>query len=349
MAESLGVVALKNTVTFAVLAGIVLVGLLFAHPNGKVMADQSSDGKSIFLLNCSACHRANGEGGGPYPPLAKNSEVNAIDSAALIQTVLNGRTGPITVNGTQYGGNMPSWRNDLSDAQIAAVLSYVRSAWGNSAPAVSADQVAAARAPVALSGEALFATHCAACHQANGQGTDVFPPLAANPAVTAADPSAMIAVIANGRSGPLVVNGKTYNATMPTWKGQLTDADIAAVATYVRSAWGNGASAVTEEEVAAAGSPVSVQVGAAVFAKNCAACHGASGAGGIGPALAENPRVNVTDATPMLVTILQGRNVMPSWRGQLPAADIAAVATFIRSSWGNAEGPVTTQQVMAIK
>lgn len=340
---------MKNKAALVLLAGMVIFGLILARPNGRVMADQTPDGKAIFLLNCSACHHANGEGGGPYPPLAKNPAVSAVDSAALIQIVLNGRTGPITVNGTQYGGNMPSWRNELSDAQIAAVLSYVRSAWGNSGPAVSADQVAAARAPAAMSGEALFGIHCATCHQSSGKGTDIFPPLADNPVVTAADPSAMIAVIVNGRHGPLAINGKTYDGTMPTWKGQLTNADIASVATYVRSAWGNNASPVTEEEVAAAGSPVSVQVGAAVFAKNCAACHGANGTGGVGPALAENQHVNVTDATPMLTTILQGRGMMPSWRGQLADGDIAAVATFIRSSWGNNAGPVTTEQVEAIK
>jgi cbb3-type cytochrome c oxidase subunit III len=225
----------------------------------------------------------------------------------------------------------------------------VRSAWHNSAPAVSADQVAAARAPEALSGEALFAAKCATCHQPSGQGTAVFPPLAANPVVTASDPNAMIAVIVNGRTGPLNVNGKTFNGQMPTWKGQLSNSDIASVATYVRSAWGNNASGVTEDQVAAAGSPVSAQVGAGVFAKNCAACHGANGQGGIGPALAENPHVNIANPTAMLTTILQGRNVMPSWRGQLSASDIASVATFIRSSWGNRVGAVTVQEVTAIK
>ena len=143
------------------------------------MGAQPPDGKAVFALNCAACHQANGKGGGPYPPLAGNPDVNAVDSAALIQTVLNGRTGPITVNGTQYGGNMPSWRG-LSDGDLAAVLTYVRSAWNNSAPAVSADQVAAARAPVAMSGEALFAEHCATCHQSSGHGTDAYPPLAGN-------------------------------------------------------------------------------------------------------------------------------------------------------------------------
>lgn len=332
-----------------VLAGVIVTGLSLADFGTRAMGAQAPDGRAIFLVNCAVCHQPTGQGGGPYPPLAGNSEVNAVDSAALIQTVLNGRTGPITVNGKQYGGNMPSWRGQLSNAEVAAVLTYVRTAWHNGAPAVSEDQVAAARAPEALSGPALFAAKCATCHQPSGQGTEIYPPLAGNPVVTAADPSAMIAVIVNGRTGPLSVNGKTFNSQMPTWKGQLSDADIATVATYVRSAWGNNASPVTEEQVAAAGSPVSVQVGASIFAKNCSACHGANGAGGIGPALAGNPHVNINDPTKMLSTILRGQNQMPSWRGQLSAGDIAAVATFVRSSWGNSAPAITIQDVTAIK
>lgn len=341
---------MSNAVRLAYFAGFVVLIVTFAvfHFNGKVMGAQASDGKSIFLTNCSACHGANGQGGGPFPPLAGNAAVTAADTGGIIQIVLNGRTGPLTVNGAQYGGNMPAWR-DLSDADIAAVLTYIRSAWNNSAPAVSADQVAAARAPVAMTGEALFATHCATCHQTAGQGTAAFPPLAGNAVVTSADPSAMIAVIVNGRSGPLDVNGKTFNGTMPTWKGQLTNADIASVATYVRSAWGNAASPVTEDQVAAAGAPVSAQVGASIYAKNCAACHGAGGVGGVGPALAGNPHVNIDNPNVMLTTIVQGRDLMPSWRGQLAASDIAAVATFIRSSWGNRAPGVTVKDVLAIK
>lgn len=340
---------MKIYVRLVVVAGIVVTGLILASSHGKVMGAQPPDGKSIFLVNCAVCHQATGQGGGPYPPLAGNPDVNQVDSANLIQTVLNGRTGPITVNGSQYGGNMPSWRGQLSNDQIAAVLTYVRTAWHNSAPAVSEDQVAEARAPEALSGAELFAVKCSTCHQSVGQGTDTYPPLAGNPVVTASDPTAMIGVIVNGRTGPISVNGKTFNSQMPTWKGQLTDASIAAVATYIRSAWGNTASPVTEEQVAAIGSPVSIQVGASVYAKNCAACHQANGTGGVGPALAGNPHVNIGNATNMLTTILQGRNQMPSWRGQLAASDIAAVATFIRSSWGNNAGPVTVTDVNVIK
>ncbi len=89
------------------IAGIAFAGLILADHGSRVMGAQPLDGKAIFLLNCAVCHQATGRGGGPFPPLAGNPDVNQVDSAALIQTVLNGRTGPITVNGAQYGGNMP--------------------------------------------------------------------------------------------------------------------------------------------------------------------------------------------------------------------------------------------------
>jgi cbb3-type cytochrome c oxidase subunit III len=139
---------------------------------------------------------------------------------------------------------------------------------------------------------------------------------------------------------------------MPTWKGQLSNADIAAVATYVRSAWGNKASAVTEQEVAAAGPSVSTVVGASIYSARCVACHKANGGGGQGgmfPALAGNAHVTSADPKDLLATISHGRNMMPSWKGQLSAGDIAAVATYIRSAWGNKAGPVTEADVAAVK
>jgi cbb3-type cytochrome c oxidase subunit III len=339
---------LKSRNTLVVLA-VGVFGILTLVNFGSKSAPAQSDGKAIFVAKCAACHQANGQGLGPFPPLAGNPDVTKADSSNIVAIVLNGRTGPITVNGKQYGGNMPAWRGQLSNAQIASVLTYIRSAWSNKAPAVSEDQVAAASAPKALSGSALFATKCATCHQAAGQGTDAFPPLAGNPVVNAADPKPMIAIIVNGRSGPLTVSGKTFNGTMPTWKGQLTNADIAAVASYVRSAWGNTASAVTEQQVATAGAPVSQEVGASVYVTHCATCHDASGKGGAGPALAGDAFVTGSDPTAMIKTIEQGRNLMPSWRGQLSASDIAAVATYVRSAWGNKASAVSPADVTAIK
>jgi mono/diheme cytochrome c family protein len=65
--------------------------------------------------------------------------------------------------------------------------------------------------------------------------------------------------------------------------------------------------------------------------------------------LAGNAHVNAAAPGPMLGTIEHGKGVMPSWKGQLSAADIAAVATYIRSAWGNKGGPVGESDVAAIK
>ncbi len=342
-----------NRIKFALIAGIGVTVLASVHFGGAAVATASGpDGKAIFAAKCAACHQATGLGGGPYPPLAGNADVTADDTSALITTVLNGRSGPITVNGRSFSGTMPTWRGQLSNAEIAAVLTYIRSAWTNRAAVVTEDQVAAAAAPKALSGASLFATKCATCHQANGQGTAIYPPLAGNPDVTADDPKGMIATIVNGRSGELKVNGKTFNGRMPTWKGTLSNAEIAAAATYVRSAWGNRASGVTEQQVAAAGSAVYIAIGASIFAKNCAGCHsgnGQGGGGGMFPALAGNAHVTADNPAGILGTIEHGRGLMPAWRGQLSAGDIAAVVTYIRSSWGNKAGAVTEQDVSAVK
>ena len=64
-----------------------------------------------------------------------------------------------------------------------------------------------------------------------------FPPLARN-AVVAGDPVKVIHIVKYGLTGPVVVAGKTFNGMMPAWSPQLSDADIAAAITYVRSSWG---------------------------------------------------------------------------------------------------------------
>jgi cbb3-type cytochrome c oxidase subunit III len=327
-------------------AALTAIGTL----NGGVARAAAPDGKAIFAAKCSACHQATGLGGGPFPPLAGNPDVLSADTSGILNTVLNGRSGPIKVNGRTYGGAMPAWKGQLTNAELAAVLTYVRSAWGNKAAVISEDQVAAASAPMALSGAQIFAAKCATCHQAHGQGSSTIPPLAGNPDVAAADPKGMIATIVNGRSGPITVNGTTYNGKMPTWKGTLSNADIATVATYVRSAWGNSASGVTEQQVASAGPAVASFVGASIFKSKCAGCHQANGqGGGLFPALAGNKTVNAADPSSIIGTVEHGRNLMPSWKGQLSAADIAAVLTYVRSAWGNSAGPVTESDVASAK
>ena len=92
---------------------------------------------------------------------------------------------------------------------------------------------------------------CFACHQENGQGNPPQnPPLAGSEWVLEPDPSRIIRIVLDGLSGPIQVKGAGYNGTMPPWRNDLNDEDIAQVLTYVRKAWGNKASAVKPEQVA---------------------------------------------------------------------------------------------------
>jgi len=190
---------MKVSAKFFVLA--VVAAMLFAvlRSHGTSAATPVLDGKAIFAARCASCHQVTGAGGGPFPPLAGNSDVTAADTSALIGTVLNGKTGPIAINGVQYSGAMPAWKGQLTNAEVAAVLTYIRSAWTNKAPSVSEDQVALVAKPVMLSGADIFAAKCAACHQVNGQGSEKYPPLDGNPHVVLTDPNDVVATIVNGR------------------------------------------------------------------------------------------------------------------------------------------------------
>jgi ubiquinol-cytochrome c reductase cytochrome b subunit len=100
-------------------------------------------------------------------------------------------------------------------------------------------------------GAPVFASNCASCHGAQGQGTPgVFPPLANNPVVTG-DANKVIGIVVGGLHGQISVGGQSYNGMMPAWKGTLTNKQIADVITYIRTSLGNNkASAVTEAQVA---------------------------------------------------------------------------------------------------
>ena len=106
---------------------ILLALLLIVH--GAVRAD----GKALFARNCAACHQATGKGiPGAFPALAGNGFVQG-EAGQVAAVLLKGR------------GGMPDFSPTLSDADIAEVLSFVRSAWGNQAAALDAQEVAALR------------------------------------------------------------------------------------------------------------------------------------------------------------------------------------------------------------
>jgi mono/diheme cytochrome c family protein len=103
-------------------------------------------GRQVFGIYCSACHQSTGMGSpGQFPPLAGSEWVLAQGPNRIIRVVLNGFTGPVEVKGQQFNNTMTPFRDSLSDEEIAAVLTYVRSEWGNNAPEVVVEQVKAIR------------------------------------------------------------------------------------------------------------------------------------------------------------------------------------------------------------
>lgn len=101
-------------------------------------------GKKVYDQYCLVCHQADGKGvPNAFPPLTQTEYVNG-DTDRLIGIVLNGLTGEIEVNGETYNSVMVA-HNFLNDTEVADVITYVRSSFGNEAPAVTAEQVAAVR------------------------------------------------------------------------------------------------------------------------------------------------------------------------------------------------------------
>jgi mono/diheme cytochrome c family protein len=102
-------------------------------------------GRKIYENRCASCHGNQGEGvPGAYPALADNRTVTSASPVNVVRAIVLGGMAPTTAgNPRPYG--MPPFGAELNDAEIAAVSTFVRSAWGNDAPTVSAVEVLRAR------------------------------------------------------------------------------------------------------------------------------------------------------------------------------------------------------------
>jgi mono/diheme cytochrome c family protein len=111
-------------------------------------AAPTANGAAVFARTCQVCHQVTGQGmPNSFPPLAGSPIVNG-GQARVIRIALHGLQGPITVNGKRFNNVMPPWKS-LSDADLAVVLTFVRSSWGNTGTAVSEGDVARERAATA--------------------------------------------------------------------------------------------------------------------------------------------------------------------------------------------------------
>ena len=89
-------------------------------------------GEKVYGNRCAACHQASGLGGNGVPPLAGSEWVEGAEygEKRLVALVLKGLQGPVSVKGGTFNGQMPNW-DGLKDREIAAVITYIRQAWGN--------------------------------------------------------------------------------------------------------------------------------------------------------------------------------------------------------------------------
>ncbi|MEY4053897.1 MAG: hypothetical protein RL034_815 [Bacteroidota bacterium] len=112
-----------------------------AQTNTKLLAASVARGKTVYLQRCMVCHQADG-GGVPKlnAPLDGSTAVNGANIAKLVKNIVKGLNDRIEIDGELYENAMPA-AADLSDAQIADVLTFIRSSWSNKAGPVTALQV----------------------------------------------------------------------------------------------------------------------------------------------------------------------------------------------------------------
>ncbi|MCJ7557913.1 MAG: copper-containing nitrite reductase [Gammaproteobacteria bacterium] len=123
----------------------VMVQVTAAQKAGQAtMEDQAAAGAILFNGTCSVCHQNNGMGlPGVFPPIARSDFLLA-DKQRVIEVVINGIAGPITVNDEDYNSVMPPMSH-LNDDEIANILTYVYNSWGNQGGVVSIAEVTAVR------------------------------------------------------------------------------------------------------------------------------------------------------------------------------------------------------------
>src|SRR6516164_10144257 len=106
----------------------------------------ASKGEQLFTANCAVCHQATGQGlPGAFPALKGDAVVNDADPSKHIRAVLFGQQGA-TIGDVKYESVMPAFDSKLSDVDVATIIDYERSSWGNHGKPVTAQDVAAERA-----------------------------------------------------------------------------------------------------------------------------------------------------------------------------------------------------------
>jgi mono/diheme cytochrome c family protein len=242
-----------------------------ASPPGGAGQDELLRGKYLVegLGHCSACHtprgfalqeKATSEADGPLflsggsidGWLAKSLRGDAVDGlgswskediAAFLKTGRNSHAAAFA-NMAEVVGESTQY---LSDADAQAIATYLQALPERAAP--PAPPIPSPPRRLMQRGAEIYHDHCAQCHGAQGQGErGAFPALAGNRAVLLAEPTNLVRMILQGGYAPATAgNPRPYG--MPPYHQLLGDEDVAAVATFVRNAWGNHAAALDTIDV----------------------------------------------------------------------------------------------------
>jgi len=125
---------------------LVKVSLIAVSLAGLFMSQSAhaDNGENVYKKYCQACHQPNGKGmQGVFPPLANNSNLKDKPDY-IVEVILKGKSGPITVNGTNYNGSMPPM-GYLKDADIAALVNYINTELAQGSQETTADAVSSLR------------------------------------------------------------------------------------------------------------------------------------------------------------------------------------------------------------
>ena len=305
-------------------------------------------GKSIFG-QCVGCHGGSGVGvPGQFPPLAGSHFVTGGEKR-LVAILLKGISGPFTVEGKTYNGQMPAWEGALTDEKIASVASFIRQEWGNKSGEITPAKVAAARK--------LFAGQKAPWtgKEVEEMNEDNLPDEGG-----AAAPAAP----AHGEAKPAAAPAPAAAAA------PAAPAPATAATTAPAGAPAPAAAAPAPATAPAAANfdlKASITRGQPVYMQTCIACHQPTGMGlpGAFPPLGKSEYVT-GDARRMIAIMLKGlqgpitvngmmySNVMLPLDTQFPVlkddGKVADVANYARNSFGNTStDPVTPELVKAVR
>lgn len=261
-----------NTLGFPYDIRLAMVGwnlLFFDNAPFKTDPSQSEQwNRGRYLVNgaghCASCHTPKNLLGGDTGSYLQGADVAGIHAPEITgdtyrgigawsveqvqqylktgtnhQAVASGTMGEVVEFSTQY----------LNDQDLAAIAHYLKSLPGSQAQRPEATAVTT---PVMRRGAKVYELNCMACHNVAGEGIDgMVTGFADNPSIRAASHTNLVATVLTGSRAVITEHNPT-GAGMPSFDWKLSDADIAAVLTYVRNSWGNAAPEVHVQEVTGA-------------------------------------------------------------------------------------------------